>query len=267
MMAITKALLEVRMNIPPQILQEVFAPKTTWHRPSSNTINENIMATVIRPRVAVDCDLVGGVEILVDLTGIPMEVTNDYTSVYRIPKGKTQGRSIISVSSITYGDLTRMSVLNAAPSQGQSAMLQAGDSLVNAMGSFPTLGSAQVQLIGENVVMVRDQITLPPRSFLRCTIGNDEALSHLQVRSLIAFSKLVVLAVKAYIYNELIITLDQAKLQGGQELGAFKTLVESYADANELYQTFLAEHWTKVAFMNDRESYSRFLKMVIGGPR
>lgn len=267
MMALSKALYEVRATIPAEILLEVFAAKDIWFRRSSATIDENITATVVRPRVMVDANLVGGLELLVDLAGVVGEKPNNFTTVFRVPKDRTQGRSIISALYVMYGDLSRMSPGNVSASMGQSAMLQTAQSMVDAMGALPVTGTANVQLIGENTIMVREQSYLPSTLSLRCIIENDDQLSHLQLRSLGMFAKLVVLAVKAYIYNYLIIRMDQGQLAGGHNLGVFKTIVESYADANELYDTFLREKWQKIALMNDRESYTRLIKTVIGGPR
>ena len=50
-------------------------------------------------------------------------------------------------------------------------------------------------------------------------------------------------------------------------LGKFKDIIEEYSDANELYETYLTEKWQKISFCNDRESYGRFVKLIVGGPR
>jgi hypothetical protein len=92
-------------------------------------------------------------------------------------------------------------------------------------------------------------------------------MSHIQPRSYKAFCKLVEYAVKAFIYNEYIIEVDMGELRGGHNLGKFKDIIEGYSDAEELYSTYLTEKWQKIAFQNDRESLTRFLKLTVGGPR
>ena len=42
---------------------------------------------------------------------------------------------------------------------------------------------------------------------------------------------------------------------------------KKYADANELLETHLKMVIQKVLFMNDRESYRRFIKLTVGGNR
>lgn len=272
MSAISKALDEVKFRIPKQLLELVFVQRsdvwgnTNWKN-YLTSIDECILSTVVRPRVLVDCNLVGGIEIYIPLERVPFERTNDYTTVYRIPKKLTQGRSIISALNVSYSDPTRISGYGIAASQNNSAMLQLGSAIMDAQAHVPYTSTAQVQLIGENVVMIRDSAIMPANIYLRAIIENDEGMNHIQLRSYHAFADLVVRAVKAYIYNEYIIRLDMGELIAGQNLGKIRDIVESYADAEELYQTYLRETWAKVALMNDKESWTRLIRMQLGGSR
>lgn len=262
---IGKAIDEVKFRIPRPILEAVFLKRSQRWRAAPASVDELIMQTVVRPRVMVDCNLVGGAEVFIGLDGCPVERSNDYTSVYRIPKERTQGRSIMSVLNITYTDPTRVSAYGVAAGTNQSIMQQVGQAVMDAHGSMPVTSTAYVQLIAENTVMVRDTVVLPANIYLRCVIANDENMNHLQLKSYRDFAKLVEHAVKAYIYNEYIIQMGMGELVGGQELGVFKEIVTGYADQEELYQTYLTERWQKVAFMNDRETWNRFLRTKMGG--
>ena len=267
MSALSKAVDEVKFRIPRAILETVFIKRMARWRQTPMSIDEHILNEVIRPRVMVDCNLCGGTEVFIPLDGMPVERGNDYTSVYRIPKDRTQGRSILSVLNITFSDPTKVSSYGVAAGSQNSTMMQASQAVMDAMGSIPVTSTAYVQLIGENVVMVRDTVVLPANIYLRCVLQNDENMSHLQLRSYRHFSKLCEYAVKAYIYNEYVITMDMGELHAGQNLGRFKEVVDSYADCEELYQTYLVEHMEKVQFMNDRETWTRHLRLLIGGYR
>jgi hypothetical protein len=267
MSAISKAIDEIKFRIPRPILETVFIKRALAWRQTPLSIDEHILNEVVRPRVLVDCNLCGGTEVFIPLDGMPVERGNDYTSVYRIPKNRTQGRSILSVLNITFSDPTKVSSYGVAAGSQNSTMMQAGQAVMDAMGSIPVTSTAYVQLIGENVVMVRDTVVLPANIYLRCVLMNDAEMSHLQLRSYRQFSKLVELAVKAYIYNEYIIQMDLGELHAGQNLGRFKEVIDGYADSEELYQTFIIEHWEKIQFMNDRETYTRFIRELTGGYR
>lgn len=266
MNAIQKAMDEVQFRLPPQILETVFTKRSAYYRAQAGSITDHIMSCVVRPRVLVDCSLAGGTEAFITLNDLNPERTNDYTQIYRIPKERTQGRSIMSVLNITFADPNRSSSYGASATQGSSALLQLGQSVIDAHLPVPTSSTAYVQLISENTVLVRDTAALPGNIFLRCILANDENLSHIQLKSYRHFTKLVELAVKAYIWNMYEITMGSAELSGGMDLGVFKSRIEKWEDSEELYQTYLVEKWDKVALMNDRESWTRFMKGVVGGP-
>ena len=262
---ITKALDEVKFKIPRYILEQVFNDNLYGWKSAPTSIDDSMLSLVIRPRVLVDCNLVGGAEIFVYLEGLESQLVNPYTIIYRIPKERTQGRSIIAPLSVYnyLGGMITAPGINTPYITNDTIM--AGNAMMNALKAAPAISTAYIQLIGENTIMVRENARLTGINYLRCVVANDENMNHLQLRSYPAFSKLVTLAIKSYIYNTLVIKMDTAFLQGGQELGRFKEIVDEYADAEELYQTYLEEEWQGVAFMNDNESYTRFLKLNVGG--
>ena len=48
-------------------------------------------------------------------------------------------------------------------------------------------------------------------------------------------AKMVTLATKAWIYNNLIIDIDRAAMECGADVGKIKEIIEEYRDANQLY--------------------------------
>ena len=267
MNALRKALDELKFTIPRTILDTVFVKRHTNYRVSSPSLDEQILNEVIRPRVYIDSNLVGGAEILVSLNGLQGEEVNVVDMVYRIPKKLTNNRSIMSVLNVTYVDAQSMAAAGNYASCGVSAEQSAAQNYLDAISPLPMISTGRITMIGENVVLIKDSIRIPSNSYLRCIVAHDEAMTHIQPRSYKAFCKLVEYAVKAYIYNEYIIEVDMGELRGGHNLGKFKDIIEEYSDANELYDTYLTEKWQKVSLMNDRESYTRLLKLMIGGSR
>lgn len=267
MNAVSKALDEVMFRIPRQVLEAVFLNRSrVWNAPPES-MSSRILNSVLRPRVFIDCDLIGGTEAYVRLEGLGFDRPNDFTTIYRIPKDRTQGRVITAVLNITFNDPTGTSYYGLSTGCQSTQLMALAQGLVDTAGTIPVTTTSTVQLIGENVVMVKDTTLLPSTTFLRCILANDETMSHLQLRTYRQFSKLVELAVKAYVYNELVINVDIAELYGGHALGRFKEIIDGYADANELYETYLREKWQRISLMNDAESYGRFLRLVVGGQR
>lgn len=260
MNAISNALSEVKFSIPMDILNAAFIFNVGFND-SNTSIDDRMLNMVVRPRVLVDCNIVGGIETVIDLSNLNGRSVDNTSIVYHIPKEMLNGKSIVSVLSVAGG---AGSYSNSMQNSGLSMMNDfslAGARVQNSMSSSGIPQTARVELIGENTVMVQgDTFGL---NTMRVVVENNVNLSNINPRSYGTFSKLVVLAVEAYIHNTLIINMDKAFLHGGHELGSFKEYVDGLSDSNELYKTILREEWMKVAFMNDSTRYSRFLKLMV----
>ncbi len=261
---IRKALSDIKFVVPRPILDTVFTRRSNWRGPLPS-LDDRIMSEVIYARVFIDCNLVGGAQILVPLSGLDREEISNQETIFKIPKDLTQGRSIVSPLNITFTDPGSIINTGVYNNCGVSAVSTAAQALMDSQAPMPMLSTANVRLIGENTILVRDVVRLPSNSYLRCVIAHDEAMSHIQPRSYRAFSKLVEYAVKAYIYNEYIVEMDVGEIRGGHQIGKFKEIIENYADAEELYQNYIREKWEKIEFQNDQEGHTRFLRMLIGG--
>jgi len=265
---IAKALDNIKYTIPIAILKEAFTDSHSRWRNPNLSIDDCIATKVIRPRVLLDCNLVGGTTVNISLDGIAPEIVDQFTTIYSIPPDRTAGKTILSVLSLGYmpyqANFNMMSGnLAYATPTSMNSVTQAAQRIGDSYSAMPVLANAQTELVGHNVIMVREQHKISSTYYIRCILANSDNMGNISPRSILAFAKLCELAVKSYIYNQLIIRIDQSFLQGGQELGAFKNIVESYADAEEMYNTHLREVWQATAFMNDSISYDRFLRLQV----
>lgn len=263
---ISKAIQEVHFNIPIQILERTFQDPRLHQRGIPVSVDARIRSEVIDKRVRVDCNLHGGLQATIPLASLQPEQLDPFSAIYRIPKSMTQGRTISSALSVSFGQNTRYpgahQFLNRT-SPLDSAVSQVLDSAL----PVPVVSTAYVQLIGENTIFIEGELTLPRDIYLRCVLTYDEEFSNIKPGSYLAFCQLVVLATKAYIYQHHQIPMDMGYLHGGMTLGTFKEIVDSYADANELYYIHLNEVWRKVAVMNDEQTFRRSLKLLVGHGR
>lgn len=260
---IQKAIADVKFKIPHDVLTAAFIQREFGQRASVVNIDAVIRDVIIEKKVRPDCNLVGGTQVEVYLGDLRPEYLDPYTVIYRIPKEKTQNRSITRVLSVSMGSINHIGTSTyGAP--GYSSMLSAAEGVMASFEPIPVVSTANISLIAENTIMVQDTLTFPVNSFLRCYVENDEYFSQLRSTTYIKFSRLVELAVKAYIYNKLTIPIGQAQLVGGQELGRFREIVDSYSDAMEQYDTYLQETWAKTAIMDDTRSRERHLRLLVG---
>jgi hypothetical protein len=51
---------------------------------------------------------------------------------------------------------------------------------------------------------------------------------------------------------------------GGRDLGVFRQVVESYADSEELYSTYIRQKWRKINMFNDDLARRRFTRLSAG---
>ncbi len=265
MNVIQKAIDDARRIIPRAILETVFTRKSNSWRASSISIEECIRFDVVMPRVFIDCNLVGGHEVYIPLDGLQPDYPDEVTTVFRIPKERTNGRTIVSLLNVSFIDPSNALASTVTSNCGVSAPGMATQSLMESYAPMPIVSSATLRMMGENVFMIRDVTRLPANSHLRCVVTHDDAMSHIHPRSYHAFCKLVEYAVKSHVYNEYNLELDNGEIRGGHNLGRFAQTIDKYEDAEELYQTYLKEKWEKISRMNDREFMQRHIRSMVTG--
>jgi hypothetical protein len=268
MNALTKALSDIKYTIPEEILNVAFSDEEDRYARYVFSLDEKILNKIIRPRVLVDANIVAGTMVVVPLEGLTPIMYEDYYTVYQIPAERIDNRSIISVHSLVYypygiGLNNGNTNYNFFTNTGLRSISDTGNRIYDASANTGVLTNTVCNLIGHNTILIRENYRAIMSYGIRCMVENEENLQNISVRSHHDFARLCILAVKSYIYRTLIIKIDRGYLQGGQELGAFKTMVERYEDAEEQYVTFLKEKWQAIAFMNDGASYHSFLKSMI----
>ena len=265
---INNAVAELFFRIPQPLLQEAFKDPTHLWQQAPFNLDQAIINKVIKARVLIAANLVTGEAINVYLHAVTPIFRDQYCVIYRVPAEQTQGREILSVLSISYMPYSNnmgtygLGQSNIGPlySNDTGATFQ---QMAESYSSIPHTGSASADITGHNTIRITDPMRSMMGYILRCYVTNERWLSNFNPRSHPAFFRLVELAVKSYIYNTLRVRIDEAFLQGGQNLGVFKTIVEEYADAEEMYQTYLREDFSAVSHMNNRNQHERFLRMQI----
>lgn len=130
---------------------------------------------------------------------------------------------------------------------------------------MPIVTTSNCELIGDNIVLVQDNIqNLSNQMGLVCTVDNDAEMNSINPATFPLYAQLVELAVKAYIYNNINLSVDQGMLHAGMNFGRIREVLDNYADANELYRELFTTRWQKASFTNDRPRMRHFIGSMLG---
>ena len=266
---IQTAIRDIQFTIHPEILNIVFNNINSFGRQVPNSLDNLILERVIRPRVLLDLNLVGGKEAIIRLDGIQPECVDDYNLVYNIDKKRTGNRTILSVMDVSFIPFNSLYGTSGVPSFSSMSSTSTNEvsnisaRIMDSVSSIPHISNSHVELIGENTILITSCYIITQAFFIRCVLSNSDELNELSIRSHPKFSILCQLAVKSFIYNKLMIQIDRGYLESGMELGAVKAYVETLSDSETMYQTYLNEVMRSVFVMNDQTEHQRHIRRLI----
>lgn len=265
---LVKAIQDAMNIIPDEITTIVFRPATNGWRISPITIEESIMAKVVRKRVIPDANIAQGEHMMVRLAGVAPKLVEDYRSVYEVPARLLHNRTILSVLSVGYSPYsTGMGSYNSIVG-GSGAMFSqdtavALQQVVESTSAVPNVMTARADLIGVNTVMIEDSQRAGASYDLSCYVADENFLNQLDPRYFHVFSELVEHAIKAYIFKNFYIAMGRSRNELGADLPEFKEIVDSYRDSETNYRTFLREKWKKTGFISNSDRMLRYLKAQV----
>lgn len=267
----------LKKDIPRAILNMTFLSRQMYDTFTFDTLESKIREEVFEGFVAMDCNLVNATQMTIPLAMCERIDGSFYTATYRIPKTLTQGKKVLYPIHITQaaGTMTAVDtngVNNIATStitssfsfNGVGGVFSAVQQAAESVSPIPLISQALVYMVGENTVLIKDSIIAPGNMQLRVVVENDENMDHIQPPYYPVFHDLFLLAVKSYIYNNLVIEQDNAFINSGGELNRFKDIVESYSDAAEQYKVQL-EFFQRSMMLNDPEGWRRHYQARVGG--
>ena len=243
------ALHRIYFKIPKEILEATFTPSVRQMTLDMCIIND-VFHSVILP----DCNNGGGKLAKIPLTTenavcldppVPysLGVSNTW-SIYRVLPHARENRSINAAISIRIPYSLAGDGMGAQSISGSGGGRTLSDVACMALNSHT---HAQHISTPTPILLAGDVVKLNPPQLshlnwiLECRLAYDENFTNMDVNIIPTFAELVVACVKAYIYNKMIFAIDRTYLSGGQELGIFKTTIESYADQYDRYEELIKQ--------------------------
>lgn len=269
MNAINVALNDIKFSIPLNVLELAFIKFNPLKKAVMESLDSMITHTVIKPKVMLDCNLIGGIYIDIDLRQCQLVETNDNSCLIKVPKRLTGGKSIVSLGTIVAG--YNMGLGNPIGVNGygvvtnaSNQLMQAANNMYNNLAYSNVAQTTAMQLLGDNLIYVYSAWMNIQDSVLNCTVENDENFENLNARLYPYFSTLCILAVETYIFNTLYITLGEGEIYGGHQLGQIKEIVDNYRDSKEKYDEYLHNQWAGAFFHNNKKAKKRLIRLMLG---
>jgi len=252
-------------RIPSEVLNLTFMTKISVIPNITTTLDEQIIRLVIKGIVMKDINLIRGMSFTIDISKcnqwvIDYNPTAKYLMV-EVPYELTNNKEILTPLSLTYNPIYNTPTDLTFPSNG---LLRSAETALNSIDTnVGGIHTTNLELVGPNTILVHENIYSAVGGYMRVVVENDDELRNLKPQAHIVFAELCEWACKGYIHTKLVVELDKGYIYGGHELNKVMDIVDGYADAWERYDELLKEKWAKVAFMNDSESYSRYISMLV----
>lgn len=271
MNALIYAINEITHVIPHELLQAAFTIDDSPETVNLNTVDDKILRKLLRKRVLIDLNITGGIETIIPLNNVQPSFYEYFYTIYQIPPEMTMNKEIVSALNIMLmpgsgvfgqGNLGGNSFGNIGY-MNENPVMNVANRIGSAASPSGVLSNAHLEIVGYNTILIYANFRVLTNFGLRVLLENDSNLNNIQPRSYKDVAMACILACKAYIYNKLIIPVNSGYLASGQDLGMFKSILESYSESEADYNTFLKERLGAVLFMNDTTRHNRFIASMI----
>lgn len=270
-------LTNIHNQIPEEILSLAF-DKKGGHR----SIDQAIKDEIVEGRLLPDLSAISGQykEIVLDpswalssyLDKMSQPMTTTPYVVYKVPPEYREHRKIVAVMELTlpYGSSSSIALLGGTSTLNSRYLGVTSDTFARQALNGVT-GNENV-LMPTPILLNGSHIKLTPMEFgimqsypfvLKCRLEYDKDFTNLTPDAVLQLSELGVCACKAYIYNKLVVKLDQGAIHSGQEIGRIREIIDSYADQNERYLVIREEFHGTAETLDVNTMYERILMGII----
>lgn len=238
---ITYGLSKIHKSIPKQVLDLRYNFISDVY---TNT-NKNITDIVIKGDVLVDLNLISCNQKVVRVNDL--EFLREYgdSKIYNVPLSLTNGLPIMDVIGVIDTELVAVNT-----------------SINEQFGGVNAQTTVRAYLVNRHTVSISNEF-FSNDGYLELTLAYDERMKEIMPNSYPVIAEAFILATKADIYNELVITMDEGALYYGYDISSIRTEIEKYSDARELYEAHKEETVAKVLFMNSDDTMTDWVQMLM----
>lgn len=265
------ALADIHANIPAPILQMAFNPYNDYRV----SIDQEIIDKVILARVKDAVSIRGGriLDIILsqkwaNITASPtpyaLGVVGLYTS-FTIPPEARENRDMVAATGIRLSAAIGLGLQNSfynSLNAGGLSLKSIATQAIQSQTASNVIALPTPQIRDGNLIVLDPPQTTYVPWVVTVRLSYDDNFGNMPKGIYPAFSTVVMLAVKTYIYTQLSLAIESNAVIHGAEIGAIKNIVDSYSDANEKYEEELIKLGGAEVF--DPARTARILQRVIG---
>lgn len=242
-----------------------------WYSLVTNTtISQGIRERVIHQVVLPACNVMGGKTEFIDLTGAFRRDVGSNCLEVNVPDQLTGGRHIIDVEQVYIGTMTTTS---ASTGIGVQTNLNCGGGVMNEMmqgmigslagnAAIPTVYT-NIQMLGNNSFVIVGCNNGSNSLTAKCLMEYDPGLSSIHPRAFQAFSEMVLLAVKAFIYRNCRRPAQEAVIRSGVPIDEIKDDINEYRDSWQLFNEYFNTTWSKYMAYSDSQKIYDNINMTV----
>lgn len=237
---------------------------------TTSTVAQGIRERVIHQVVLPGCNVMGGKTELLDLSGaFKRDIGNNCLEV-NVPDALTGGRHIIDVEQIYIGTLNTLAAVTGFGAQTNvgcqggviNEMMQGMIGSLSGNANIPHVYT-NIQMLGNNSFVIIGCNNGSNALTAKCLMEFDAGLSSIHVRAYQAFSEMVLLAVKAYIYRNCRRPAQEAVMRSGVPIDEIKDDINEYRDCWQQYNEYMNTTWTKYMAYSDNQKVFDNINMTV----
>lgn len=245
MNVIDRCLRDIRRHIPERILKAAFLEEPTIYARPSTSLDEEIRRRIIDEYLIPDISSFGQYQ-EVDIGNCPSEPdpVNPYARIYYLTSQMTGGREILAAHigvTPVVGSVYTTPPIGSYLDANYSGVSGATRKLIDSNSPVPRISTPQVRVLGPNAISIQDpgMYVMTNKVLVKYKLSNE--LNEIKPDFYPTVAKLAVMACKQYIYNNIMMDIEQGKIMHGYEMGVFQDIVSNYSDSAQQYDDTLPQ--------------------------
>ena len=242
----------IKSEIPIEILDLALRDFKTWKKPVNldTLIEKNILAEMV-----LDMNLSSGIKINIPYDNWIVTFSSDRETVIELKSGIHPGKSILSVTEIIAGSPTsRLYSPGITPIEKLDRSI--GPQIYGIYGS-------DIETIGNRELYIGKPASFLTGSEIVCYLTYSKEMKEISPKYYMAFGEIAIIKAQAWIYNKLVVKLNEGELYHGHSLDIVNRIVDNWSDANKEYMEKMNVLGSKLLYMNDPRNMKNAITTLI----